>query len=141
MHVSARCLCAHALNIFGDHSDVMAVRSTGWAMLASESTQMAMDQVRSPYLELCIFEWMLDVSWWHTWVGLKVSNDLFSRVQSPIFQRRLLSIPYMVLCRFDPSQALVSHLATMEARLPILHFFDGFRTSHEVNKVLTRARS
>jgi len=75
MHVSARCLCAHALNIFGDHSDVMAVRGTGWAMLASESTQMAMDQ------------------------------------------------------------ALVSHLATMEARLPILHFFDGFRTSHEVNKV------
>jgi hypothetical protein len=57
MHVSARCLCAHALNIFGDHSDVMSVRSTGWAMLASESTQMAMDQVRSPYLELCICKW------------------------------------------------------------------------------------
>ena len=55
--------------------DVMATRQTGWAMLASESTQMAMDQ------------------------------------------------------------ALVAHLATMEARLPILHFFDGFRTSHEVNKI------
>ena len=53
----------------------MATRQTGWAMLASESTQMAMDQ------------------------------------------------------------ALVAHLATMEARLPIMHFFDGFRTSHEVNKV------
>mmetsp|Transcript_55477 Transcript_55477/g.135929 ORF Transcript_55477/g.135929 Transcript_55477/m.135929 type:complete len:1940 (-) Transcript_55477:267-6086(-) len=75
MHVAARCLCGHALNIFGDHSDVMATRMTGFAMLASESTQMAMDQ------------------------------------------------------------ALVAHLATMEARLPILHFFDGFRTSHEVNKV------
>mmetsp|Transcript_14287 Transcript_14287/g.48858 ORF Transcript_14287/g.48858 Transcript_14287/m.48858 type:complete len:1961 (-) Transcript_14287:1606-7488(-) len=75
MHVSARTLCAHALNIFGDHSDVMAARTTGWVMLASENPQMVMDQ------------------------------------------------------------ALVSHLATMDMRVPVLHFFDGFRTSHEVNKV------
>mmetsp|Transcript_37349 Transcript_37349/g.76622 ORF Transcript_37349/g.76622 Transcript_37349/m.76622 type:complete len:1929 (+) Transcript_37349:134-5920(+) len=75
LHVSARTLCAHALNIFGDHSDVMSARSTGWVMLCSESTQMTMDQ------------------------------------------------------------ALVSHLTTMEARIPVMHFFDGFRTSHEVNKV------
>jgi pyruvate-ferredoxin/flavodoxin oxidoreductase len=75
IHVAARCVSTHALNIFGDHSDVMAVRPTGWIMLASESTQMAMDQ------------------------------------------------------------ALVAHLATMDARVPVLHFFDGFRTSHEVNKV------
>ena len=75
LHVSARTLCAHALNIYGDQSDVMACRSTGWIMLASESPQMVMDQ------------------------------------------------------------ALIAHLATMELRVPILHFFDGFRTSHEVNKV------
>mmetsp|Transcript_3531 Transcript_3531/g.8271 ORF Transcript_3531/g.8271 Transcript_3531/m.8271 type:complete len:1929 (-) Transcript_3531:295-6081(-) len=75
LHVSARTLCAHALNIFGDHSDVMAARTSGWVMLCSESTQMVMDQ------------------------------------------------------------ALVSHLTTMEARVPVMHFFDGFRTSHEVNKV------
>ena len=75
LHVSARTLCAHALNIYGDQSDVMACRATGWVMLASESPQMVMDQ------------------------------------------------------------ALIAHLATMDMRVPILHFFDGFRTSHEVNKV------
>ncbi len=79
-HVSARSLAIHALSIFGDHSDVMAVRSTGWALLCSNSVQEAMDL------------------------------------------------------------ALISHAATLEARVPFLHFFDGFRTSHEINKVeeLTR---
>ncbi|CAJ1376806.1 unnamed protein product [Effrenium voratum] len=75
MHVAARALAGQALSIFGDHSDVMACRATGWAMLASESVEMA--QVN----------------------------------------------------------ALVSHLVTMERRVPVQHFFDGFRTSHEVNKV------
>lgn len=75
MHVSARALAAHALSIFGDHSDVMSVRSTGWALLASNSVQEVMDL------------------------------------------------------------ALVAHAATLEARMPILHFFDGFRTSHEVSKI------
>ncbi len=74
-HVSARSLAAQALSIFGDHSDVMATRATGWALLASASIQEVMDL------------------------------------------------------------ALISHAATLEARVPILHFFDGFRTSHEVNKV------
>ena len=74
-HIAARTLATHALSIFGDHSDVMAVRSTGWAMLASSSVQEA--------------------------------HDL----------------------------ALVSQSATLETRVPILHFFDGFRTSHEVNKI------
>ncbi|MCA0043274.1 pyruvate:ferredoxin (flavodoxin) oxidoreductase [Celeribacter litoreus] len=72
-HVAARALATHALSIFGDHSDVMAARSTGFAMLASASVQEA--------------------------------HDL----------------------------ALVSHAATLRARIPFMHFFDGFRTSHEVN--------
>ncbi len=74
-HVSARSLAAQALSIFGDHSDVMAARSTGWAMLASGSVQEVMDF------------------------------------------------------------ALIAQAATLEARVPFLHFFDGFRTSHEINKV------
>ncbi len=74
-HVSARALAAHALSIFGDHQDVMACRQTGFAMIASNSVQEAMDL------------------------------------------------------------ALVSHLSTLESRVPFLHFFDGFRTSHEVSKI------
>ncbi|MBQ7866626.1 MAG: pyruvate:ferredoxin (flavodoxin) oxidoreductase, partial [Clostridia bacterium] len=74
-HVSARALAAHALNIFGDHSDVMACRQTGFAMLSSNSVQEAMDL------------------------------------------------------------AAVAHLSTIESSVPFLHFFDGFRTSHEVQKI------
>ncbi|MEL7643454.1 MAG: pyruvate:ferredoxin (flavodoxin) oxidoreductase, partial [bacterium] len=74
-HVSARSLAAHALSIFGDHSDIAAARSTGFAMLASRSVQEAQDM------------------------------------------------------------ALISQAATLESRVPFLHFFDGFRTSHEVNKI------
>jgi len=75
MHVTARTLATHALSIFGDHSDVMACRSTGWAMLSSNSVQEA--------------------------------HDL----------------------------ALVAQIATLESRIPFIHFFDGFRTSHEVGKI------
>jgi len=74
-HVSARALSTHALSIFGDHSDVMAARQTGFAMVASSSIQEVIDL------------------------------------------------------------ALVSHLSTLKTRVPFLHFFDGFRTSHEVQKV------
>jgi pyruvate-ferredoxin/flavodoxin oxidoreductase len=74
-HVTARTIATHALSIFGDHSDVMFCRTTGWAMLCSNSVQEA--------------------------------EDL----------------------------ALISHAATLETRIPFLHFFDGFRTSHEVNKI------
>jgi pyruvate-ferredoxin/flavodoxin oxidoreductase len=76
MHVTARTLATHALSIFGDHSDVMACRATGWAMLASNSVQEV--------------------------------HDL----------------------------ALVAQIATLESRIPFIHFFDGFRTSHEVGKIL-----
>jgi pyruvate-ferredoxin/flavodoxin oxidoreductase len=76
MHVTARTLATHALSIFGDHSDVMACRSTGWAMLSSNSVQEA--------------------------------HDL----------------------------ALIAQAATLESRIPFIHFFDGFRTSHEVGKIL-----
>ncbi len=75
MHVAARSLAAQALSIFGDHSDVMAVRQTGFALLASASVQEA--------------------------------HDL----------------------------ALVAHAATLETRVPFLHFFDGFRTSHELQTI------
>ncbi len=75
IHISARTVATHALSIFGDHSDVMAARSTGFAMLASSSVQEA--------------------------------HDL----------------------------ALIAHAATLESRIPFMHFFDGFRTSHEVNKI------
>jgi pyruvate-ferredoxin/flavodoxin oxidoreductase len=75
IHVAARTVATHALSIFGDHSDVMHARATGWAMLASGSVQE--------------------------------SHDL----------------------------ALIAHAATLRARVPFLHFFDGFRTSHEVNKI------
>jgi pyruvate-ferredoxin/flavodoxin oxidoreductase len=75
LHVSARALAAQALSIFGDHSDVMACRATGYAMLCSASVQEAMDF------------------------------------------------------------ALISQAATLESRVPFLHFFDGFRTSHEVAKI------
>ena len=75
MHVAARTVATHALSIFGDHSDVMACRQTGFAMLASGSVQEA--------------------------------HDL----------------------------AAVAHAATLEARVPFLHFFDGFRTSSEVRKI------
>jgi pyruvate-ferredoxin/flavodoxin oxidoreductase len=78
-HVAARSLATQALSIFGDHSDVMVARATGFAMLASGSVQEAMDF------------------------------------------------------------ALLAHVATLEARVPFLHFFDGFRTSHEVTKVETLA--
>src|ERR1700746_1008232 len=74
-HVSARTIATHALSIFGDHSDVMFCRTTGWAMLCSNSVQEAMDL------------------------------------------------------------ALIAHAASLETRIPFLHFFDGFRTSHEVNKI------
>jgi pyruvate-ferredoxin/flavodoxin oxidoreductase len=79
MHVSARTLAAHALSIFGDHSDVMACRQTGFAMLASGSVQEAHDF------------------------------------------------------------AAIGQLATLLSRVPMLHFFDGFRTSHEVSKMTTLA--
>jgi pyruvate-ferredoxin/flavodoxin oxidoreductase len=75
MHVTARTLATHALSIFGDHSDVMSCRSTGWAMLCSNSVQEVADM------------------------------------------------------------ALVSQIATLESRVPFMHFFDGFRTSHEVGKI------
>ncbi|HEX7488809.1 MAG TPA: pyruvate:ferredoxin (flavodoxin) oxidoreductase, partial [Anaeromyxobacteraceae bacterium] len=75
MHVTARTLATHALSIFGDHSDVMAVRQTGFALLCSNSVQEA--------------------------------HDL----------------------------AAVAHAATLRCRVPFLHFFDGFRTSHEVAKI------
>ena len=74
-HVSARSVATHALSIFGDHSDVMACRQCGWAMLPSGSVQEAHDM------------------------------------------------------------ALIAQAATLEARVPFLHFFDGFRTSHEVAKI------
>ena len=74
-HVTARTVATHALSIFGDHSDVMSCRMTGWAMLCSNSVQEAMDL------------------------------------------------------------ALIAHAASLETRIPFLHFFDGFRTSHEVNKI------
>jgi pyruvate-ferredoxin/flavodoxin oxidoreductase len=76
MHVTARTLATHALSIFGDHSDVMACRTTGWAMLCSNSVQEVADM------------------------------------------------------------ALVAQIATLESRVPFIHFFDGFRTSHEVGKIL-----
>ena len=75
MHVTARALAVHALSIFGDHSDVMACRQTGFAMLCSNSVQEAHDM------------------------------------------------------------AAIAHAATLESRIPFLHFFDGFRTSHEVSKI------
>src|SRR6202030_156632 len=74
-NVSARTLATHALSIFGDHSDVMSCRTTGFALLSSNSVQEAMDM------------------------------------------------------------ALIAHAAALESRIPFLHFFDGFRTSHEVNKI------
>ncbi len=74
-HVSARTLSSHALSIFGDHSDVMAVRSTGFSLLASSSPQQVMDL------------------------------------------------------------GAVAHLAAIHCRMPFLHFFDGFRTSHEIQKI------
>jgi pyruvate-ferredoxin/flavodoxin oxidoreductase len=74
-HVAARTVATHALSIFGDHSDVMAARSTGWGMLAANSVQEVMDF------------------------------------------------------------ALIAQAATLESRIPFIHFFDGFRTSHEVSKI------
>jgi len=74
-HIAARSIAAQALSIFGDHSDVMAARATGWAMLCSASVQEAQDL------------------------------------------------------------ALIAHAATLESRIPFLHFFDGFRTSHEISKI------
>jgi len=74
-HVSARTLATHALSIFGDHSDVMAARTTGFALIASASVQEAQDM------------------------------------------------------------AMIAFMSTLKSRVPFLHFFDGFRTSHEVNKI------
>ena len=74
-HVTARTVATHALSIFGDHSDVMACRSTGWGMISANSVQETMDF------------------------------------------------------------ALISQAATLRSRLPFIHFFDGFRTSHEVSKI------
>src|SRR5918911_4217168 len=74
-HVAARAIAAQGLSIFGDHSDVMATRATGWALLSSASVQEAMDM------------------------------------------------------------AAIAQAATLESRVPFIHFFDGFRTSHEVMKV------
>ncbi len=77
IHVSARCLASHALNIFGDHSDIYACRQTGYAMLCSNSPQECMDL------------------------------------------------------------GAVAHLSAIKGRVPFLHFFDGFRTSHEIQKIET----
>ena len=74
-HISARALATHALSIFGDHSDVMAVRQSGFAMLCSSSVQECEDM------------------------------------------------------------ALVAHIATLKSSIPFVHFFDGFRTSHEIQKI------
>lgn len=74
-HVSARSIAASALSIFGDHSDVMATRQTGWGLLASGSIQEVMDL------------------------------------------------------------AAISHRSTLDSRIPFIHFFDGFRSSHEINKI------
>src|SRR5512146_717061 len=75
IHVAARTIATHALSIFGDHSDVMHARTTGFAMLCASSVQEAQDF------------------------------------------------------------AAVAHAATLRSRVPFLHFFDGFRTSHEINKI------
>ena len=75
IHVSARCVASHALNIFGDHSDIYACRQTGFAMLASTNPQEVMDL------------------------------------------------------------GAVAHLSTIKGRVPFIHFFDGFRTSHEIQKI------
>ena len=75
MDVSARCVASHALNIFGDHSDVMACRQTGFAMLCSDTVQECMDL------------------------------------------------------------GAVAHLSTIKGKVPFMHFFDGFRTSHEIQKI------
>jgi pyruvate-ferredoxin/flavodoxin oxidoreductase len=75
VHVASRSVATHALSIFGDHSDAMAMRMTGMAILSSNSVQEAMDM------------------------------------------------------------ALIAHTATVESRIPFIHFFDGFRTSHEVQKI------
>ncbi len=75
LHVAARTVATHALSIFGDHSDVMAVRQTGCAMLCASNVQEAQDF------------------------------------------------------------ALIAQTATLNSRLPFIHFFDGFRTSHEINKI------
>ena len=75
IHVAARTLATHALSIFGDHSDVMSARGTGWALLCASNVQEAQDF------------------------------------------------------------ALVAHAATLQSRVPFLHFFDGFRTSHEIDKI------
>lgn len=80
-HVSARSVAAQALSIFGEHSDVMAARATGFALLASASVQEVMDL------------------------------------------------------------ALIAHAAALESSIPFIHFFDGFRTSHEINKVEQLTRS
>ena len=77
IHVSARCVASHALNIFGDHSDIYACRQTGFAMLCSCSPQEVMDL------------------------------------------------------------GTVAHLSTIKGRVPFIHFFDGFRTSHEIQKIET----
>lgn len=77
IHVSARCVASHALNIFGDHSDIYACRQTGFAMLCSSNPQEVMDL------------------------------------------------------------GTVAHLATIKGRVPFVHFFDGFRTSHEIQKIET----
>ncbi len=74
-HIAARTVATHALSIFGDHSDVMAARTTGWGMLASASVQEAQDM------------------------------------------------------------AMIAQMATLRSRVPFMHFFDGFRTSHEVNRL------
>lgn len=75
MHVAARTIATHALSIFGDHSDVMAVRQTGWAEVAASSVEEAQDM------------------------------------------------------------AFISHLTSLESNIPTVHFFDGFRTSHELNTI------
>ena len=77
IHVSARCVASHALNIFGDHSDIYACRQTGFAMLCSSNPQEVMDL------------------------------------------------------------GTVAHLSTIKGRVPFIHFFDGFRTSHEIQKIET----
>ncbi|HEX7574231.1 MAG TPA: pyruvate:ferredoxin (flavodoxin) oxidoreductase, partial [Bacteroidota bacterium] len=74
-HVTARTVASHALSIFGDHGDIMACRSTGWAMLGAASVQETMDF------------------------------------------------------------ALIAQAATLRSRIPFIHYFDGFRTSHEVSKI------
>ncbi len=122
IHVSARTIAAHALSIFGDHSDVMACRQTGFAMLPN------MYKIAGELLP-CVIHVSARTIAAHALSIFGDHSDVMACRQTGFAMLASSSVQEVM------DLSTVSHLSTLKARVPFLNFFDGFRTSHEIQKI------